>query len=806
MSQADAGDSQRLRLANHLKLIEDLWQKLYYVKWNPKSFAMLARLAQDMLRNAQAGGDNHLLNLVAQLEHHVKSCAAAGGVPVESDRQRLTMLIDALRFILIKNDSHGPAGEARTRPLLASQPEILLMAPGAETSPLMAKLEDSRYRTRRISSLAEAGQRLRERAPGAIVVDVDFPEGPEKVMDLIATLRAEINLRAPIVFLAERNDMAMRLGAIRAGGVAFFSKPFDDSEVLGELRELLLPQTAEGYYRVLIVNDRPAEAWEIAGALEEHDITPRVVIQPLQVLQDIHRFRPDLLLIDLDLKEVAGPELARVIAQHRECDVLPMILLCFPADAAHYLMNLDAPGASLLTKPAPVGYLCWEVKQRLRRGRAMRVKLNLLTDNDAVSGLYNRRRFMMLLERELEAIGLRLQSLAVVFVMLDNLRSIRDSAGVATADVVVGQVANRLRQVLNQRELLAARFGDAIFTVLVPNLLGESLLNLVRRIRDALETGYYKVGEQALLLRTSIGVATATDRAQDHLMLIQAADSACGLAREAQGERIYLQQPAPPVGKRDPDISSRGRVLEQVSEIVEHERLWLVFQPVASMRGDTNERYEVLLRLRNAEGVDLVPGSVFGVVHNHPLGLALDRWVIEHALEMLRQRQLTTTLFIKVLPVTLQDRTLSGWLRERLEQTGVEAQRIVFSVAEPAIERGLRDMFAFLGGIKLLGCGFCLDRFGRGADSLGLLRSLGADYVKLDMYFVNNLARDFKKQAQLKELVQNLEALGAATIIGGVEDVQAMPILWSLGIDLIQGFFLQHPYSEMSYDFSGEAF
>jgi multidomain signaling protein FimX len=156
----------------------------------------------------------------------------------------------------------------------------------------------------------------------------------------------------------------------------------------------------------------------------------------------------------------------------------------------------------------------------------------------------------------------------------------------------------------------------------------------------------------------------------------------------------------------------------------------------------------------------VVPGSVFGVVHNHALGVTLDRWVIEHALEMLRQRQSTTTLFIKVLPVTLRDRTLSGWLRERLEQTGVEARSVVFEVAEATAERGLRDMFAFLSGIKMLGCGFCLDRFGRGADSLGLLKNLGADYVKLDMYFVNNLARDPKKQMQLQELVQSLEALG----------------------------------------------
>jgi EAL domain-containing protein (putative c-di-GMP-specific phosphodiesterase class I) len=248
-------------------------------------------------------------------------------------------------------------------------------------------------------------------------------------------------------------------------------------------------------------------------------------------------------------------------------------------------------------------------------------------------------------------------------------------------------------------------------------------------------------------------------------------------------------------------------MLEQVQEIVEHERLWLVFQPIASMRGDANERYEVLLRLRDNQGQEIVPGSVFGVVHNHQLGLTLDRWVIRTPSKCYGSDSRRPRCFIKVLPVTLQDRTLSGWLREQLEQVRrSEAQRIVFEVAESTAERSLRDMFGFLGGIKLLGCGFCLDRFGRGSDSVGLLKNLGADYVKLDMYFVNGLAKDNNKQAQLKELVQNLEILGAATIVGGVEDVKTMPILWSLGVDLIQGFFLQHPYREMSYDFASAAF
>lgn len=803
MNQAKDQDSQRLQLANHLKLTEDLWQKLYYVKWNPKSFAMLARLAQEMLKSAQTLGDDRLINLTAQLEHHVKICVTAGTPPHEAERQRLTALLDALRYLLATDHAVGAAEDLRTRPLLAPQPEIFLIAPD-EKPYLVAKLEDSAYRVRKINSLAEAEQRLRERIPGAAIVDVDFPEGPEAAVGLITTLREQIRLRMPILFLAERNDMAARLDAVQAGSAAYFNKPYDSDEVLGVLRELLLPQTAQGYYRVLIVNDRPAEAWEIAGALEEQGITPLVVIQPLQVLREIHQFRPDLLIIDLDIKEISGSELARVIAQHREFDILPMILLCFPADTAHYLITLDAPGASLLAKPASISYLCWEVRQRLHRARATRVKLNLLTENDSVSGLFNRQRFLTLLERAIETLGLRTQSLALVFVMMDNLRAIRDSAGVATADEVVGQAASRLRQLLTY-EQQAARFSDAIFAVLVPNLLGEPLLRLIRRIRDTLETGFYKVGEHALLLRTSIGVATATDRGQDPLLLIQRADSACGLAREVKGERLYVQQD-PNAAKRDHEASSRARMLQQVEEIIEHERLWLLFQPIASMRGDANERYEALLRLRDSEGQEIVPGSVFGVVYNHQLGQTLDRWVIDHALEILRQRRQTTTLFIKILPITMQDRTFSGWLRERLEQTGVEAQHLVFAVAEATAERSLRDMFAFLGGIKLLGCGFCLDRFGRGTDSLGLLKNLGADYVKLDMYFVNNLAKDAKKQAQLRILVEGLETLGAATVVGGVEEVKTMPILWSLGVDLIQGFFLQRPYREMSYDFSGAAF
>jgi hypothetical protein len=94
-------------LVNHLKLIDDLWQKLFYVKWNAKSFAMLARLAQDMVQFAKIQRYGRLSNWSRSWSITSKVVLAAGGVPQEADRQRLTALIDALHHGLVTDEKHG---------------------------------------------------------------------------------------------------------------------------------------------------------------------------------------------------------------------------------------------------------------------------------------------------------------------------------------------------------------------------------------------------------------------------------------------------------------------------------------------------------------------------------------------------------------------------------------------------------------------------------------------------------------------------------------------------------------------------
>ena len=111
----------------------------------------------------------------------------------------------------------------------------------------------------------------------------------------------------------------------------------------------------------------------------------------------------------------------------------------------------------------------------------------------------------------------------------------------------------------------------------------------------------------------------------------------------------------------------------------------LLFQPVVSLRGDTTERYEVLLRMRNREGWELLPETVFALVKHHRIGMVLDRWVIAHSIRVLRERQArgqSVILFINISLTILQDEALLTWLQGGLSKTGVPAASLVFEMTE----------------------------------------------------------------------------------------------------------------------------
>ena len=212
----------------------------------------------------------------------------------------------------------------------------------------------------------------------------------------------------------------------------------------------------------------------------------------------------------------------------------------------------------------------------------------------------------------------------------------------------------------------------------------------------------------------------------------------------------------------------------------------------------------MLLRMRNHEGWELLPETVFALVKRNRLGMVLDRWVIAHAIRVLRERgsyARPAILFINISPTILQDEELLSWLQAGLSKTGVPAASLVFEMTETAADLHKQALLPFLSKLREMGCGLSLDHFSGHERSQALVRLLQANYVKLSGSFTENLLTDKDRQKQLTDLSRSLAAVGVTSIVTGIEDAKTLPVLWSCGIDYVQGYFLQRPHTEMSYDF-----
>jgi len=233
----------------------------------------------------------------------------------------------------------------------------------------------------------------------------------------------------------------------------------------------------------------------------------------------------------------------------------------------------------------------------------------------------------------------------------------------------------------------------------------------------------------------------------------------------------------------------------------------LVYQPIVSLQGEASEKYEVLLRLRNEDGEEVLPGQFLPVAEQTGQTAVIDRWVIVNALSVLAERRLEgtdTVFFIKLSGSTLADPELPLWINEQLKSLRLRADAVVFEIAESDAAQNLKFAKAFITAISALRCKTSLEHFGSSPNSFQLLKHLDVDFLKIDGAFSHNLMSDRNNQAMLKSIIDMARSMNKQCIAESVEDAGSLTVLFQYGVNYIQGYFLQEPHEELDYDFSGE--
>ena len=801
-------------LTNKLRLIQELKYKLLHVEWAREPFVLLARILQDMrpILEHQPNDDNaiatqYLISLQTLIIEHLRD----NRLPAGDERSRLLTLLDDLLRALDHSDIFLEYPDNVSATLVGKIGEItpqlggnVLLVANSGVRALSVKLEHANFQVWHCDTPEDARSMLLRTSLVSAIIDLDLTTDATQLLDLVRQLDARIASQLSIFFISERSDFAARLAAVHANGAGYFTKPVDSNALIEQLYERLSNTSVHGR-RVLIINDAADAATKITQELQSKGITTHVVSQPQRLIQAIYQFQPQLLILDLAIKLVDATDLAKLIRQHELCHDIPMILLA-ESDSDTLRDNLVKLGIGendILLKPLTPEYLLTVVSHRLRQANTIRYKLQNLHSKDVLSNLYNRRYFLSQLEH---ALADQPEAVAIMLVHLENLHNI-DNTTISDVDKMIESAAMRLQQTLGPG-YQASRFGDTVFAVLAYNVSKQTLFATARALRGVLETEPYKIGNHQRRLYVSIGISSSEDGESNALALIGNADLAANVARERDEEHIHIYNPQT---DQQEATSHQQRLLEEISKAVEQQRMSLVFQPIVYLRADRTERYEVLLRMRNQDDREIIPEVVFSSAQDLRLGLMLDRWVIAHCLPILRQRSssgLKTNLFINISPAILQDPSLANWLQEGFSRAQVDPNSLIFELPEATASENLPALTAAMAPLKQLGCGLSLDHFGHpNHSSLKLIdelaeAGLNLDYVKLDPTFVHDFVGDEDKQKRLRALIARLNEYNITTIAGCVEDSPTLYTLMTCGIEYAQGYFLQRPQAEMSYDFA----
>jgi EAL domain-containing protein (putative c-di-GMP-specific phosphodiesterase class I) len=221
-------------------------------------------------------------------------------------------------------------------------------------------------------------------------------------------------------------------------------------------------------------------------------------------------------------------------------------------------------------------------------------------------------------------------------------------------------------------------------------------------------------------------------------------------------------------------------------------RFRLVQQPIASLQGEDPGMYDVLVRMIDNQGREVLPSEFMAAAGRNDLLKNIDRWVVGASLSFAAQKQ-PQCLFVRLSKETVRDTAFTAWLDNHLRSSRAEPQRLCFQTTEESAASYVPQVSALAGSLRERGFRFALEGFGGGRDSMGLLESLPLDFVKIDGTITQGLAADPQLQIQVRALVEAARRRNIQTIGERVEDANTMAVLWQVGVQYIQGYFVNEP-------------
>ena len=426
-----------------------------------------------------------------------------------------------------------------------------------------------------------------------------------------------------------------------------------------------------------------------------------------------------------------------------------------------------------------------------------------IRDHDSLTGLYNRVRFMDELENTVKKIAEGGEPSEVLYLVIDNFQKIKEQVGLTSHDSILKGVAELLRSQRVEGELLA-RYSDQVFTILITSSDDGYVDERADVYRKTINEYASQANGKMIDLQCSIGICRITESLPSSFAALDRADKACLQAQRAGGNRVSRYKPAiSEIGTTDNSEESTFW-LERVQDALRTKDFVLYYQAIVSLHGEDEQLYDVLIRMKDDDGVVIEADKFMQHVVNNNLMLEIDDWVISEAFKALAEHQKEypdTRFFIKLSKQTLAKIDFIVWIKKLLEQYNLPGTALVFEISETAALEDVEHTQHVISQLKVIGCEFALEHFGSGLDFSQSLNMLDVDYLKINGDFVENMAKDVENQAAVKAIIDMSKQAGKKSIAEFVSDANSLALLWRLGVDYAVGYYIQEPSANLDYNF-----
>ncbi|MFP5348428.1 MAG: putative bifunctional diguanylate cyclase/phosphodiesterase [Gammaproteobacteria bacterium] len=436
-----------------------------------------------------------------------------------------------------------------------------------------------------------------------------------------------------------------------------------------------------------------------------------------------------------------------------------------------------------------------EVVELAKGFNEMTTKLEKLYENleqmaftDPLTQLPNRTLFQDRLQQTIAAARRDNKPFSLFIMDLDRFKDINDTLGHHIGDMLLQQVAQRLRTKLRESDTVARMGGDE-FAVLLPTVSAKHADMAARMLLQALRTPFV-VEEHSLDIGTSIGIALYPDHGIDANVLVQRADVAMYAAKTAGCGHAFYDT------RMDQHHPRRLALMGELRQAVEQEQFVLYYQPKISLTTNRVVGVEALVRWRHPNGSLVLPDTFIPLLEQTGLIRNLTGWVMEEALGAARElynRNLSVPISVNLSARDLQDPHLADDFAEQLAVHNAPPSWLELEITESGVMVDAAASLDLLHRLSAMGLMLSIDDFGTGYSSLAYLKKLPVQAVKIDKSFIMGMMKDDNDRAIVNTGIDLAHNLGLQVVAEGVDDEGLLNHLRSRGCDVAQGHYISRP-------------